>query len=211
MIKVPATNQYNIALPGKQQHIAINIFPPLFGQAASSYYRLPWLAFNNFQPFCSTLQNPQWKAWLKRRGKERKSPHGNITYYLYSLWKTGLKHRILICQKKKLVHTNTHFFIIIQDKQKLKKTNKKGHTFWAHKNFLNRWGSLSCFHSCQWLTCSLSTGFLAHTLTPHPSHQQLITTSLYIATIKLETPLVSQSHHLHIIISHMMLMIQIYS
>lgn len=111
MITVPATNQYNIALPGKQQHIAINIFPPLFGQAASSYYRLPWLAFNNCQPFCSTLQNPQWKAWLKRRGKERKSPHCNITYYLYSLWKTGLKHRILICQKKKIsTHKHTLFY-----------------------------------------------------------------------------------------------------
>lgn len=41
----------------------------------------------------------------KERERKRIPTHSNITYYLYSLWKTGLKHRISVRKKYEFAQT----------------------------------------------------------------------------------------------------------
>lgn len=146
------------------------------------------------------------KGLAEKKTKRNNTPtHCNITYYLYSLWKTGLKHRILICQNNQ--QAQTHFFFIIQDKQIHKKTNMAVLT--VHTRIFLTGEALNMLLLFPSVTYSLSTGSLVQTLAPHPSHQQYLTTTQSIA-ISYHNKCHCYPHHISpkysIIISLVMLM-----
>lgn len=122
-----------------------------------------------------TPQDPQRKAWLERRGKERESPPtANIIYYLYSLWKTGLKHRISI--RKKRFCTNTHFFFYHTGQTKGEIKLKMAALFEHTNIFCSRWG------------CSRCAAF-------HPGGDLLLYSALDVSCSAPPSPLPTLHHH----------------
>lgn len=133
----------------------------------------------------------------KERERKKIPTHCNITYYLYSLWKTGLKHRILICQK---IRMHKHTFYCTGQTKNI--TEKRPYFLSTQRFSWQMRLSVCCLHSCQEFASSLSTEILIHTLAPHPLHKQLN----YVATISLKRNAIAVAitYHLHNMISLVM-------